>query len=44
MSTSTVIGMPSQLFTASRSFKALANGKVYVGQVDTDPSIPINQI
>lgn len=44
MATNTVISMPSQLFTASRSFKALANGKVYVGQVDTDPTIPSNQI
>lgn len=39
-----VVGMPSQLFTASRSFKALANGRIYVGKVDTDPSIPANQV
>lgn len=39
-----VIGMPSQLFTLARSFKALANGKIYIGQIDTDPTIPSNQI
>lgn len=39
-----VVSMPSQLFTASRSFKALANGRIYVGKVDTDPSIPANQV
>lgn len=39
-----VVSMPSQLFTASRSFKALANGRIYVGKVDTDPSIPSNQV
>ena len=30
-----VIGMPSQLFTMARSFKALANGKVYISKIDT---------
>lgn len=39
-----VVGMPSQLFTASRSFKALANGRIYLGKIDTDPTNPINQI
>lgn len=39
-----VVSMPSQLFTASRSFKALANGKIYIGKVDTDPVIPENQV
>lgn len=39
-----VVSMPSQLFTASRSFKALANGRIYVGKVDTDPSTPANQV
>lgn len=39
-----VVSMPSQLFTASRSFKALANGRIYIGKVDTDPSIPANQV
>jgi len=39
-----VVGMPNQLFTASRSFKALANGRIYIGNIDTDPSVPSNQI
>lgn len=39
-----VVSMPSSLFTAARSFKALANGKIYLGQPDTDPTIPSNQI
>lgn len=40
----TVISMPSQLFTMRSSFKAVANGNVYIGEVDTDPTIPANQI
>lgn len=39
-----VVSMPSQLFTLARSFKAVANGKIYIGQIDTDPTIPSNQI
>ncbi|MEB5757185.1 phage head-binding domain-containing protein [Citrobacter cronae] len=39
-----VVGMPAQLFTLARSFKANANGKVYLGVPDTDPTIPTNQI
>ncbi|HFZ8088688.1 TPA: phage head-binding domain-containing protein, partial [Salmonella enterica subsp. enterica serovar Waycross] len=39
-----VIGMPSQLFTMARSFKAVTNGKIYIGQIDTDPTNPANQI
>ncbi len=39
-----VVSMPSQLFTLARSFKANANGKIYIGQVDTDPVNPANQI
>jgi len=39
-----VVSMPVSLFTASRSFKSLANGKIYVGSPDTDPTIPTNQI
>ncbi|EOA6240007.1 phage tailspike protein, partial [Salmonella enterica subsp. enterica serovar Kentucky] len=30
-----VVSMPSQLFTMPRSFKAVANGKIYIGQIDT---------
>lgn len=39
-----VISMPSQLFTLARSFKANSNGKIYIGQIDTDPTLPSNQI
>lgn len=39
-----VVGMPSQLFSLARSFKANANGQIYIGQIDTDPTIPANQI
>lgn len=39
-----VIGMPSQLFTLARSFKAAANGNIYIGVIDEDPTIPSNQI
>lgn len=39
-----VVSMPSQLFTLARSFKAVANGKIYIGKIDTDPTLPTNQI
>lgn len=39
-----VVSMPSQLFTMPRAFKAVANGKIYIGQIDTDPVNPANQI
>lgn len=39
-----VVSMPSQLFTLARSFKAAANGSIYIGKIDTDPTIPSNQI
>lgn len=39
-----VVSMPSQLFTMPRSFKAVSNGKIYIGQIDTDPVNPSNQI
>lgn len=39
-----VVSMPSQLFTMPRSFKAVANGKIYIGQIDADPVNPSNQI
>lgn len=39
-----VVGMPAQIFTLARSFKANANGKIYLGIPDTDPTIPENQI
>lgn len=39
-----VVSMPSQLFTMARSFKAVANGKIYIGKIDTDPVNSENQI
>lgn len=39
-----VVSQPSQLFMLARSFKANANGKIYIGAIDTDPTIPDNQI
>lgn len=39
-----IVSMPSQLFTMARSFKAVANGKIYIGKIDTDPLNPENQI
>ncbi len=39
-----VVSMPNQLFTLARSFKAASNGKIYIGQIDTDPVNPDNQI
>ncbi|WP_237613322.1 phage head-binding domain-containing protein [Pectobacterium parmentieri] len=39
-----VISMPSQNFTLARAFKANANGKIYIGEIDSDPTIPSNQI
>lgn len=39
-----VVSMPSQLFTMARSFKAVSNGEIYIGLIDTDPTIPSNQI
>ncbi|HFP2063095.1 TPA: phage head-binding domain-containing protein, partial [Escherichia coli] len=39
-----VVSQPSQLFTLARSFKANANGKIYIGKIDTDPVSPENQI
>ncbi|EOY8361845.1 phage tailspike protein [Salmonella enterica subsp. salamae] len=39
-----VVSMPSQLFTMARSFKAVANGKIYIGKIDIDPTNTENQI
>ncbi|TJF85450.1 phage head-binding domain-containing protein [Escherichia coli] len=39
-----IVSMPSQLFTMARSFKAVANGKIYIGKIDKDPANPENQI
>ncbi|HIC4593727.1 TPA: tail spike protein [Salmonella enterica subsp. enterica serovar Schwarzengrund] len=39
-----VVSNPRPIFTESRSFKAVANGKIYIGQIYTDPVNPANQI
>ncbi|EAA4082171.1 phage tail protein [Salmonella enterica subsp. salamae] len=39
-----VVSNPRPIFTESRSFKAVANGKIYIGKIDTDPVNPVNQI
>lgn len=39
-----IVSMPSQLFTMARSFKAVANGKIYIGKIDADPVNTENQI
>ncbi|HGJ5865491.1 phage head-binding domain-containing protein [Arsenophonus nasoniae] len=39
-----IVSMPSQLFTLRRKFAAVSNGKVYIGKIDMDPTIPDNQI
>ena len=39
-----IVSMPNQLFSMPRTFKAVANGKIYIGNPDTDPVNPDNQI
>ncbi|MGK5722359.1 phage head-binding domain-containing protein, partial [Proteus mirabilis] len=39
-----VVSMPNQLFTLARKFQAVSNGKIYIGKIDTDPTLPENQI
>lgn len=39
-----VVSNPRPVFTDSRSFRAVANGRVYIGLIDSDPTIPSNQI
>lgn len=39
-----VVSMPSQLFTMPRKFGAVFGGRIYIGLIDTDPTIPSNQI
>ncbi|VEI19801.1 Head binding [Serratia plymuthica] len=39
-----VVSMPSQLFTLANSFGAIANGHIYIGKIDADPTIVSNQI
>ncbi|MEF7251098.1 phage tailspike protein [Escherichia coli] len=42
--TNYLISMPSTPFSAPRAFKSVANGKIYIGNPDTDPVNPANQI
>lgn len=39
-----VVSMPNQLFTLARKFQAVSNGKIFIGKIDTDPTITENQI
>lgn len=39
-----VVSNPRPIFTDSRTFRAVANGRIYIGQIDTDPVNPANQI
>lgn len=39
-----VVTNPRPIFTDSRTFRAVANGRIYIGEIDTDPTIPSNQI
>lgn len=39
-----VVSAPSQLFTLPNSFAAIAGGSIYIGQIDTDPTVTANQI
>lgn len=39
-----LVGMPVTPYTLASSFKAIANGTVYIGAKDTDPTVPSNQI
>jgi hypothetical protein len=39
-----VVTNPRPIFTDSRTFRAVANGRIYIGLIDTDPTIPSNQI
>lgn len=39
-----VVSMTSQPFTMPREFKSVFNGMIYIGKIDTDPTIPANQI
>ncbi|WP_413724624.1 phage tailspike protein [Sodalis sp. RH16] len=39
-----VVSAPSQLFTLPNSFAAVAGGSIYIGQINTDPTVAANQI
>lgn len=42
--TNYLVSMPSSPFSTPRAFKSVANGKIYIGNPDTDPVNPANQI
>lgn len=42
--TNYLVSMPSTPFSAPRAFKSVANGKIFIGNPDTDPANPANQI
>lgn len=44
ISANIVVGMPAQLFTRPERFSSVSNGKIYIGNVDTDPTVAGNQI
>ncbi len=39
-----VVSAPSQLFTLPDSFAAIAGGSIYIGRIDSDPTLTTNQI
>ncbi|EPB9581021.1 phage head-binding domain-containing protein [Escherichia coli] len=39
-----IISMPSQLFTLARKFQAASNGKIFIGKIDSDPTLLQNQV
>lgn len=39
-----VVSMPSQLFTMPNRFASVFNGKIFIGKIDSDPTIPQNQL
>lgn len=42
--TNYMVSMPTSPFSAPRAFKSVATGQIYVGQPNTDPVNPANQI
>lgn len=42
--TNFLVSMPSAPFSSPRAFKAVSNGKIYIGLPDTDPVNPVNQV
>lgn len=44
ISANVVVTNPRPIFTDSRTFRAIANGRIFIGKIDTDPTIPSNQI